>query len=115
MGEHVLFRAGIRLLGTKRSGFIYRYPDTGETVRQERVLRRIENLKVPPAWEAARIARSPSAKAQAISYDSAARVQYPLPPQVPGAQGTREVRADYALCRHTPEEPGAELSSNAKL
>ena len=76
MGEHILFRAGIRRLGTKESGFFYRYPDTGETVREERVLRRIENLKVPPAWEGARIARSPSAKVQAIGYDSAGRLQY---------------------------------------
>ena len=76
MGEHVLFRAGIRRLGSKESGFFYRYPDTGETVREERVLKRIENLKVPPAWEEARIARSPSAKVQAIGYDSAGRVQY---------------------------------------
>ncbi len=76
MGEHVLFRAGIRRLGSKESGFFYRYPDTGETVREERVLARVENLKVPPAWEEARIARSPSAKVQAIGYDSAGRVQY---------------------------------------
>jgi DNA topoisomerase I len=33
-------------------------------------------LKVPPAWEDARIARSPSAKVQAIGYDSAGRLQY---------------------------------------
>jgi DNA topoisomerase I len=57
-------------------GFFYRYPGTGETVREERVLTRIENLKVPPAWEEARIARSPSAKVQAIGYDSAGRLQY---------------------------------------
>jgi DNA topoisomerase-1 len=76
VGEHVLFRAGIRRLGSKESGFFYRYPDTGETVREERVLARVENLKVPPAWEEARIARSPSAKVQAIGYDSAGRVQY---------------------------------------
>ena len=37
---------------------------------------RIENLKVPPAWEDARIARSPSAKVQAVGYDSAGRLQY---------------------------------------
>jgi len=76
VGEHVLFRAGIRRLGSAESGFFYRYPDTGETVREERVLTRIENLKVPPAWEEARIARSPSAKVQAIGYDSAGRLQY---------------------------------------
>jgi DNA topoisomerase I len=76
MGEHVLFRAGIRRLGSKERGFFYRYPDTGETVREKRVLTRIENLKVPPAWKEARIARSPSAKVQAIGYDSAGRLQY---------------------------------------
>src|SRR5919205_4203249 len=76
MAEHVLFRTGIRRLGSKESGFFYRYPGTNETVREERVLARIENLKVPPAWEDARIARSPSAKVQAVGYDSAGRVQY---------------------------------------
>jgi DNA topoisomerase I len=76
MGRHVLFETGIRRLGLKERGFFYRYPGTGETVREERVLTRIENLKVPPAWEAARIARSPSAKVQAVGYDSAGRLQY---------------------------------------
>jgi DNA topoisomerase-1 len=76
MGSHVLFETGIRRLGSMERGFFYRYPGTGETVREERVLTRIENLKVPPAWEEARIARSPSAKVQAIGYDSAGRLQY---------------------------------------
>jgi DNA topoisomerase-1 len=76
MGEHILFKTGIRRLGSKERGFFYRYPDTGETVRAERVLKRIEDLKVPPAWEEARIARSPRAKVQAVGYDSAGRVQY---------------------------------------
>jgi DNA topoisomerase-1 len=39
-------------------------------------LERIENLRVPPAWEDARIARSPSPKVQAVGYDSAGRLQY---------------------------------------
>jgi DNA topoisomerase I len=75
MAQHVLFRTGIRRLGSKENGFFYRYPE-GKTVREGRVLQRIENLKVPPAWEEARIARAPSAKVQAIGYDSAGRVQY---------------------------------------
>lgn len=75
MGEHVLFKTGIRRLGSKERGFFYRFPGSDETVREERVLARIENLKVPPAWEDARIARSPSAKVQAIGYDSAGRLQ----------------------------------------
>ena len=76
MGQHVLFETGIRRLGSKEDGFFYRYPGTGETAREERVLSRIESLKVPPAWEEARIARSPRAKVQAVGYDSAGRVQY---------------------------------------
>src|SRR3712207_1504315 len=76
MGQHILFQTGIRRLGSKEQGFFYRYPGTNETVREERVLTRLENLKVPPAWEDARIAQSPSAKVQAIGYDSAGRLQY---------------------------------------
>src|SRR5918998_6302804 len=76
MAEHVLFRTGIRRLGSKESGFFYRLPGTGETVREERVLQRIEDIKVPPAWEEARIACNPSAKVQAIGFDSAGRLQY---------------------------------------
>ena len=71
-----MFSAGIRRLGSKEDGFFYRYPGTEEAVREEKVLRRIEELKVPPAWEDARIARSPSAKVQAIGYDRAGRLQY---------------------------------------
>ena len=71
-----MFRTGIRRLGSKEHGFFYRYPGTDETVREEKVLLRIEDLKVPPAWEDARIARGPSAKVQAIGYDSAGRLQY---------------------------------------
>ena len=81
MGEHVLFRTGIRRLGSKERGFFYSYPGTGETVSEKRVLTRIENLKVPPAWEDTRIARSPSARVQAIGYDSAGRLQYLYHPE----------------------------------
>lgn len=76
MGRHILFETGMRRLGAKENGFFYRYPDTGATVREDRVLSRIESLKVPPAWAGTRIARSPSAKVQAVGYDSAGRVQY---------------------------------------
>ena len=75
MGEHMLFKTGIRRLGSKEQGFFYRYPE-GDMVREERVLTRIDNLKVPPAWRDARIARAPSAKVQAVGYDSAERLQY---------------------------------------
>jgi DNA topoisomerase-1 len=76
MVSHLLSQTGIRRLGSNERGFSYRYPDMGETVREARVLTRIENLKVPPAWEDTRIARGSSAKVQAIGYDSAGRLQY---------------------------------------
>src|SRR5215213_155301 len=49
MGEHVLFKTGIRRLGSKEQGFFYRYPGTDETVREEhekfeRILRFSEAL-----------------------------------------------------------------------
>lgn len=76
MSRHILFETGIRRLGSKEHGFFYRYPDTDEMVHEERVLSRIEELKVPPAWREARIARRSSAKVQADGYDSAGRIQY---------------------------------------
>ena len=76
MSKHVLFRTGILRIGSKESGFSYRYPDSGDTVREQRVLERIDALKIPPAWRDARIARGPSAKVQAVGYDSADRLQY---------------------------------------
>jgi DNA topoisomerase IB len=57
-----LFERGVRRLGSKEQGFLLRYPGSGEIVREEKVLKRIENLKVPPAWEDVHIACGPSAK-----------------------------------------------------
>ena len=75
-----MFKTGIRRSGSKEQGFFYRYPE-GDMVREERVLTRIDNLKVPPAWREARIARTPSAKVQAVGYDSAERLQYLYSPR----------------------------------
>ncbi len=74
MGKHILFQTGIQRLGSKEKGFFYRYPYSSETVREEKVLTRIENLKVPPAWEKVRIARGPSATVQTVGYDTAGRL-----------------------------------------
>ena len=81
MARHALFETGIRRLGSKEKGFSYRYPDSGEIVREEKVLKRIEDLKVPPAWDDVHIARGPSAKVQAVGYDSAGRIQYVYSPR----------------------------------
>lgn len=81
MARHILFETGIRRVGSKEEGFSYRYPDSGEPVREEKVLKRIESLKIPPAYEEVRIARGPSAKVQAVGYDSAGRLQYVYHPK----------------------------------
>lgn len=75
MAKHKLFETGIRRLGSKEEGFSYRYPEGG-TVRENKVLRRIEELKIPPAYREVRVAPARSAKVQAVGYDSQGRLQY---------------------------------------
>ena len=84
MGNHVLFKTGIRRIGSKESGFFYRYPGTNETVREERVLRRIENLKVPP--DAARIG---------YTYRSASVVCFPVRPRQRDARHYRPEKTGF--------------------
>ena len=50
-------------------------------MREEKVLKRIEGLKVPPDWDEVHIARGSSAKVQAVGYDSAGRLQYVYSPR----------------------------------
>src|SRR4028118_1457853 len=61
MAKRVLYETGIRRLGSKERGFSYRYPGTDEPAREERVLARIEDLKVAPAREDAGTPRRPAA------------------------------------------------------
>src|SRR5918992_4603323 len=103
MGKHILFQTGIRRLGSKEKGFFYRYPGTGEAVREERVLKRIETLKIPPAWEDARIARSPSAKIQAIGYDTAGRLQYLYHPKYRERKEREKFERILRFADHLPE------------
>ena len=68
-------------MGGKEKGFSYVYPDSGERVREEKVLERVESLKISPAYRDVRVARGPSAKVQAVGYDSAGRLQYVYNPK----------------------------------
>jgi DNA topoisomerase-1 len=103
MGKHILFQTGIQRLGSKEKGFFYRYPDSGETVREEKVLTRIENLKVPPAWEKVRIARGPSAKVQAVGYDTAGRLQYLYHPKYRERKEREKFERILRFADHLPE------------
>lgn len=64
-----------RRVGTPEEGFTYLRVN-GEPVRSESGLRRIRSLAIPPAWTDVEIAPDPTAKIQAVGYDSAGRKQY---------------------------------------
>ncbi len=66
---------GIRREGTKESGFSYRTAE-GQRVNGGKTLERIARLRIPPAWQDVRIARSDAAPLQAVGLDKKGRTQY---------------------------------------
>jgi len=66
---------GIRREGTKESGFTYRNAK-GSAIEDEKALARIGKLRIPPAWQEVRIARSDAAPLQAVGVDKKGRTQY---------------------------------------
>lgn len=66
---------GIRREGSKQTGFTYRLAD-GTPVDDEKVLARIDKLRIPPAWENVRIARGEAAPLQVLGVDKKGRTQY---------------------------------------
>lgn len=77
-------RAGLRYVDgdsdgirRRRCGRGFTYVDAeGETVRDEEVRRRAEELAIPPAWEDVWIAADPDAHVQATGRDAEGRKQY---------------------------------------
>jgi DNA topoisomerase-1 len=66
---------GIRREGSKETGFSYRHADSSP-VTDEKVITRIQKLRIPPAWRDVRIARGDSAPLQAVGVDKKGRTQY---------------------------------------
>ncbi len=66
---------GIRREGSKETGFSFRLP-TGKVIEDEKILARIQKLRIPPAWKEVRIARGDSAPLQAVGVDKKGRTQY---------------------------------------
>jgi DNA topoisomerase-1 len=65
----------VRRLGSKTSGF--RYVDArGRPLSNRRQLKRIDGLRVPPAWRDVHIAASPASAIQAWGIDARGRKQY---------------------------------------
>jgi DNA topoisomerase I len=65
----------LKRLGSPRSGFRYVDAD-GRTVRDLRVLSRIDGLRVPPAWRDVHIAPDTRRSVQAWGFDARGRKQY---------------------------------------
>ena len=87
--------------GSKRGGFRYRDP-RGRPVRDERVLARIDALRIPPAWRDVHIAASPRAMLQAWGIDARGRKQYRYHER---AVETRELRKYYRVRQLARELP----------
>jgi DNA topoisomerase-1 len=69
-----LQKNGIRRLGTPKSGFRYQHAD-GTAVRRE-VVKRINALRIPPAWIEVAINPAASGRLQVVGKDAAGRWQY---------------------------------------
>ncbi len=61
--------------GTKGTGFTYRH-SSGSLVDDGKPLARIQRLRIPPAWQNVRIARSDTAALQVLGVDKKGRTQY---------------------------------------
>lgn len=74
-GRWYLDLHGIRREGSKETGFTYRNAHRS-CIDDDKTLARIHKLRIPPAWQSVRIARSDSAPLQAVGVDRKGRTQY---------------------------------------
>jgi DNA topoisomerase-1 len=97
-------RLGLRLITTDRlsitrrrcgRGFAFYRPD-GTLIRDRAVVRRLNSLAVPPAYENVLYAEDPAAHIQAIGRDAAGRLQYRYHPEW---EKVREARKAQRLSR----------------
>jgi DNA topoisomerase-1 len=95
-----LRETGIRRLGGMKSGFRYRYAEGGKPGRK--VVERIRELKVPPAWREVAIARSPRAAIQAVGRDVAGRWQYLYHQRAVARREEKKYRRLIAFTRALP-------------
>ena len=80
---------GIRRLGSPKRGFRYK-PVSGRLTKAD--LDRIENLKIPPAWNDVAINPAANGRVQAIGKDAAGRWQYLYHPSHTRAQELRKFK-----------------------
>lgn len=64
----------------KRGEWVYHWAD-GREVKHPAILARIEDLRIPPAWQDVSVAQDPLAHIQVVGIDEAGRTQYRYHPQ----------------------------------
>jgi DNA topoisomerase-1 len=65
----------LKRLGTKTSGFRY-VDEAGRAVRDRNTLKRIEAMRIPPAWKDVQVAATVRSNIQAWGFDARGRKQY---------------------------------------
>jgi DNA topoisomerase-1 len=102
-GETRAVRDRHQTIGQQRRGFLLPIPGfRGDRARGEGPHAH-ENLKVPPAWSDVHIARGPSAKIQAVGYDSAGRLQYVYSPKYRERKEREKFERILRFADHLPE------------
>jgi len=101
----------IRRKGSKKSGFQYSAPD-GKRVRDEKLLERIDALRIPPAWEEVHIAVNPRVPIQVWGFDARGRKQYRYHPR---AVQKGELRKFYRVAQMGHDLPRLRKKFHADL
>jgi DNA topoisomerase-1 len=101
-----LRRVGVEELAIRRrrdrNGFIYVNP-RGKVIRDDKTVRRLKRLAVPPAYEDVRFAEDPDAHIQAVGRDSAGRTQYRYHAQWDEVRERRKARRLLELVKLLPD------------
>jgi DNA topoisomerase I len=92
---------GILRLGGMKTGFRFRYAGGGAPGRRQ--LKRIDTLRIPPAWRSVAIDASPDAWIQAVGQDKAGRWQYLYHPRAVERRERRKYRRLVAFARKIPQ------------
>jgi DNA topoisomerase I len=90
-----------RRIGSPKAGFSY-LGLNGQPLRNERALKRIKSLAIPPAWKGVEIDPDPDAKIQAVGFDAAGRKQYRYHPEFVSKRARRKFRRLVPFARSLP-------------
>ncbi len=91
-----------RRKGSKEQGFVYLNPQ-GRPIKDQRQIKRISALAIPPAWRDVQISPDPDAPLQAIGIDSSGRRQYRYHPEFQANQAEAKFQRLGSFARQLPQ------------